>query len=146
MSSLIRILVTLSLLATVAPLQGSFRPSELEDGLRIEPSRTRVGLARVYLEVSDLAMRDDRLTGRYTIRVPLLPSKNDEGSIQLTPPHEAGEPIGVLVGHAHSDEGGVRRDVSCEILDEDTLRIDIVTDDRILTFQTRYARIAAGRS
>ena len=142
----IRIFVVLTLLATLAPLQGSFRPSDLDDGLRIEPSHTRVGLARVYLEVSDLAMRGDRLTGRYRIRVPLLPSKNDVGSIQLTPPREAGGAIGLLVGHAHSDDGGVRRDVSCEILDEETLRIDIFTDDRVLTFQTHYARIAVGRS
>ena len=132
----------LTLLAFLAPLQGAFRPAELRSGLRIEPARTRVGLASVHLEVSDLALHGNQLIGRYTIRVPLFPSKNDEGSIQLRAPRgAAGGPLDTLVGQAQSDDGSATREVICEVREGDVLRIAIATDDRVLTFWTRYTKL-----
>ncbi len=115
---------------------------------RIEDSRAFVGIAPVYLSVSELTPKDGMLVGTYTIRVPLKTSKNDHGKIKL-PLHshnvgELGINGGVLRGKAHSalDEGEVNL-IVCQIIPEDdqAIRLAITTDDRTLKFESRYTVI-----
>jgi len=51
--------------------------------LRIEPTRTRtrVGIARVHLEITDLRIDRDRFIGTYEVTIPLAPWRNDRGRI-----------------------------------------------------------------
>ncbi|HXV77360.1 MAG TPA: hypothetical protein VD788_13660 [Candidatus Polarisedimenticolaceae bacterium] len=109
--------------------------------LSIEPSKTRVGLARVYLSIGELRWHDGMLEGRYTIRVPMSPSSNDSGTIRLHAPGSL-EQIrrrgATLAGHAESAENGERSSVLCDVQRDGRLRIEITTDKRRLSFDTRY--------
>jgi len=107
--------------------------------LRLAPSKTWVGIARVYLEVDDLELSGRELRGRYRIRVPLRPSENDEGVINLGKLdsvdgiRSAG---GTLVGAARSLYGKVHT-LSCRVLPGGEVEIDVVSEDRKLSFETR---------
>ena len=72
---------------------------------RIEDTKTRVSLASIKLSVSDLKPEDGNLVGEYTIHVPLMSSKNDQGKIILPLNQsvtELGAKGGVLRGRAIS--------------------------------------------
>ena len=111
--------------------------------VRLDSSKTRVGLAQVHLDVTDLTLKGTELHGRYRIRVPLFPFKNDSGTIRL----RAEDPIDLvngigstLAGTAHSDSG-IARDVLCTLGSGNSIQIGITLDKRIVTFTTKYQRL-----
>jgi hypothetical protein len=119
---------------------------------RIEDSRAFVGIAPVYLSVSELKPVDGFLVGTYEIRVPLKSSKNDHGKIVL--PLDAnvsdlGAKGGVLRGKAHSktDEGTINQ-IVCEIIPEknQAIRLAITTDERTIKFNSNYTVLGASKN
>ena len=116
---------------------------------RIEDTKTRVSLASIKLSVSDLKPEDGNLVGEYTIRVPLMSSKDDQGKIILPLNQrvtELGAKGGVLRGQAISYKVGTTPNaIVCEIFPhkDQKILLEITTDDRTLEFQSRYSVIVA---
>jgi hypothetical protein len=109
--------------------------------LRIEPASTRVGVARVSLEISDLRLAGDRLHGTYRVRVPLAPAMNDRGSIEIDLEDSLGRTLaglGTVAGVGRSALDGRDHLVTCHFGPDRRVDIVIDTGDRILTFRTRY--------
>jgi len=133
-----RLVLLLSVLLAVGIAAGS--PIEAPSALiRIEPSQTWVGIARVHLDVGELRLANGKLEGDYSIRVPLRPSKNDTGRIHLAaPPWEQIRPGTALYGHANSTEDGKRRGIVCSVESDAKIVIEITTDERVLSFHSRY--------
>ena len=76
------LLVCLACLAA-APLAPATGGTVVE----LAPAKTRVGIARVNLQVSDLRLESiDRIVGTYEIRIPMAPWRNDRGAISLHAP------------------------------------------------------------
>lgn len=133
-----RLVLSILLASCVLPSWAGSTPEPR--GYRIAPARTWVGLAPVYLEVSDLWLRGTVLEGRYRIRVPVMSSHNDEGTLNL----ELREPVEdlerasfKLSGTASSAENGDTGEVACEVDGEGGIRIHIRTGKRKLTFRSR---------
>jgi hypothetical protein len=127
-------------------LPSSFSTAALdatESAFRVDPSKTRVGFTRVHLDVSDLTLKGTELQGRYRIRVPLFPFKNDTGTIRL---HTDGpidlerEITGKLTGTANSDSG-IARDILCTLGPDNSIDIGITLNTRTLIFKTKYQRL-----
>jgi hypothetical protein len=51
--------------------------------LQIDDASCRVRLATVHLQINDLNLVDGSIVGEYTIRVPLMPSKDEVGILNL---------------------------------------------------------------
>ena len=108
----------------------------------IEPSSTRAGIARVHLEIEDLRQTGELLEGTYSIRVPLLPGKNDTGHIVLHAPgslDDRGGAAAAMTGRAVSSTGQVH-EVVARIQPDGVVRIQVVTPKRTLRFTSRYAQ------
>jgi hypothetical protein len=116
---------------------------------RIEDSRAFVGIAPVYLSVSELKPENGFLVGTYEIKVPLKSSKNDWGKIMLPldlKVKELGAEGGVLRGKAHSQKKKKKTSkIVCEIIPEkdQAIRLAITTEHRTLEFKSRYTVIDA---
>lgn len=113
----------------------------------IEDSRAFVGVAPVYLSVSELKPEDGNLVGTYTIKVPLMSSKDDHGKIILpldVSVSELGANGGVLRGEAISkkDEKSPSL-IVCQVLPkkDQAILLAITTDDRTIKFKSRYTVI-----
>ncbi len=109
--------------------------------LRMEPTRTRVGIAKVKLEVSELDIVDDRITGDYRIEVPLAPMLNDRGIIELALEERAERLLtegGTVTGTGTSAEDGRSHPVVCTFSGDGEVNITIQTDRRKLSFHTRF--------
>jgi hypothetical protein len=111
---------------------------------RIEDAKSRVSLASVKLSVSDLKPEEGNLVGEYTIRVPLMESKNDHGKIIL-PLNISMENLnvvgGTLRGRAVSYKDREKTNsIVCRIFpgEEQTIELDITTDKRTIQFESRY--------
>ena len=104
---------------------------------RIDPSKTWVGVARVHLEVTDLEWTGGELIGRYSVRVPMVPSRNETGTIALKMHELERTPGDTFAGTALSHRGKVH-DVDCTIHADNGLEIRITTEKRVMTFETRY--------
>ena len=109
--------------------------------LRIAPARTRVGLARVTLEISALRLAGDRLLGTYEVKVPLAPMMNDRGHIDLS----VGDSLtrimaerGIVRGTGHSVLDGRDHPITCRFGPERTVAITVDTGRRVLAFKTSY--------
>lgn len=136
--------VMVVLFAATVPPAGASEPA-----IRIEPARTWAGLARVHLEVDDVELGERDLRGHYRVRVPLVPSKNDEGEIRLfasEPLDEVMESGGSLEGTGTSRVNDRVHEVRCTVLPGGELELKITTDRRTLRFETRYRRIPAPSS
>jgi len=111
---------------------------------RIEDSSCFVGIAPVYLSVSELRPEGRFLTGTYEIRVPLKKSKNSSGRIVLpldVTVQELRENGGTLRGKAVSRKKNKKPNaVVCEIhpQKEQLIRLAITTPDRTINFKSRY--------
>jgi hypothetical protein len=133
-------LVLACALALVSIAQGAL-PGLSRVPVRIEPSSTWVGIAKVHLSLSDLWLAGPELEGRYSIRVPLQPSQDDYGTIRLTTPisldqlRTAG---GTLLGTAHSAFHDRVHDVACRVESDGSIRITVTTDQRTLNFASRF--------
>jgi len=127
-------------------LASSFSTASLdaaESAFRVDPSKTRIGFARVHLDVSDLTLKGTELQGRYRIRVPMFPFKNDTGTIRLRtdgPIDLEREITGKLMGTANSDSG-IARDILCTLGPDNSIDIGITLNTRVLTFKTKYQRL-----
>lgn len=127
----------------VAPMPNASTLSSVgsEFDVWVDPSKTWVGIARVHLEVTDLRSSGSELTGRYRIRVPLAPSRNDSGTLELKlaqPLDHLQEAGGKAAGNAHSEVNGKTRSVDCRIRPGGLISIHVTTDDRTLKFKTKY--------
>jgi len=114
-------------------------PAGPATGVRLEPSKTWVGPARVHLEVGDLRLSGHELQGEYRIRVPLRPSENDVGTIRLaalSSLEQMQEAGGTMIGDARSAYGKVHL-LLCEVQPDGDVLIDVISDVRTLTFKTR---------
>ena len=115
--------------------------------VRVAEASTKVLIASVYLQIGELHYDGSRLVGRYAIRVPLRPSKHEEGRIEfpLSGPLSDYCHMGTLEGMGVSDRPDVPpRKITCEVRPSATqahtgqlwLRID--TGHRVLSFLTDY--------
>jgi hypothetical protein len=130
----------------VGTISTSGMPEESAVGIEIEPSKAWVGLATVHLEVTDLVISDGELAGRYSLRVPMRPSKNDVGTLHLRledPLKQIRESGGTLVGDARSTQ---KKDkiygVICEVQSDGSIRIQVDTQRRVINFASRYQTIS----
>jgi len=135
------IAIALLMLAPLATgrLAADGSPSGPTVGVRLDPSKTWVGPARVHLEVGDLVLSGHELQGEYRIRVPLRPSENDVGTIRLaaiSSLEQMQEAGGTLIGDARSAYGKVHL-LLCEVQPDGNVLIDVISDVRTLTFKTR---------
>jgi hypothetical protein len=124
------------------PIAGSSVPQPSRIPVHIEPSSTRIGLAKVDLELTDMWLSGHAIEGRYAIRIPLLPFKNDSGTIRLEAP-ESFDSLrttgGTLRGKARSVEDDRVHDVLCRIERDGTVQITVTTEHRTLRFNSRFA-------
>lgn len=117
--------------------------------IRVEDTRTRVGLALVRLKISELVIKDSRVTGEYEIRVPLRKSKNDDGLINLGFQHDVAATLaagGTLKGEGISAifKDDPPRTITCKIspdpatTESGAILLTIETSDRKIEFRSRY--------
>jgi len=120
----------------------AFGGSAPQLGVLVEPSKTWVGMARVHLEVGELWLSGNELAGAYQIRVPLLPSRSDVGTLRLQLSDSVEQLRGVggtLVGSARSSRTHNQNDVVATVTGDGRIRIDVYMKDRVLSFKSRYA-------
>lgn len=117
--------------------------------IRVEDTETRVGIAKVRLQISPLKVENDRVIGKYRLRVPLLSSKNDDGLIDLEFQQELSvifQTGGILEGDGISTtfKEDPPRGIICEIFPDKASKMSgkiiltIQTTDRKLRFKSRY--------
>jgi len=109
--------------------------------VRLEPAKTWVGLVRVHLEVSDLTVVDEALVGTYELRVPLAPEKDDRGTVRFAlgrPLDQAVVEGAVLMGMGQSVIDHRTHRIRCAFGDGESVRIDVDTGDRRLSFRSRW--------
>jgi len=118
-------------------------PSSVADGqsvVRLSPAHTRVGLAKVILNVSELTFEKDALVGSYEVLVPLAPWRNDRGEVRLKldgPLDEIMASGGSVEGSGHSLEDGRTLPIVCRFLGGGRVSITVDNGDRILDFRSR---------
>ncbi len=137
---LIAALLALGLLFSAAPLSAD-SADDFGRMLSIDSCKTRVGLAKVVLEVSNLRVMADRIEGAYRIKVPLFPFKNDHGRLRLDLPGSLDDVIRQqtpITGSGLSFEDGPMSRILAKIQPGGRLELQIETDDRKLVFQTDY--------
>jgi hypothetical protein len=108
--------------------------------LTMQPSHTKVGVAKVKLLVTDLVLQDDSLVGSYRITIPMAPWRNDEGELHLFPDEPLEQTLaggGVVNGHVLSHENGRTHPVTCRFEADGTVDITVTTHERTLAFKTR---------
>ncbi len=108
--------------------------------LVVEPAYTRIGIARVVLNIDPLTFTEEGLVGKYAIRIPLAPFMNDSGKIEIpmTDLNDTLVPGSTIHGIASSREDGRVHDVECTFKSARKVRIVITTPDRVLSFETPY--------
>ena len=114
----------------------------------VEDAKCRVGIASLKLFVSTLRPEKGYLIGEYSIVVPLMTSKNDQGLIKL-PLHDRtvemiGKKGGTLRGQAISyQKGKAPNTIVCEVLPlkDQTILLAITTSNRTLNFKSKYTVI-----
>ncbi|MDH3627244.1 MAG: hypothetical protein OEV00_03480 [Acidobacteriota bacterium] len=114
---------------------------DLADTLSIDRCKTRIGLARVVLEVTGVKVLADRIEADYRIKIPLLPLLNDRGSLRIDLPGPLDEVIRdqvPLVGLGNSVEDGRQHRINAALRPGGQLEIQVDTGDRVLDFRTGY--------
>ena len=112
------------------------------EGIKVERSKTRVGIARVVLNIDHLTLTAEGLKGDYAIRIPLAPFMDDFGTIQIPVTdrlQDAIVPGNTIHGTASSREDGRIHEVACTFTDSKNLRIVVTTPDRTLSFEAPYS-------
>ena len=111
-------------------------------GIKVERAKTRVGIARVVLNIDHLTLTEQGLKGDYAIRIPMAPFMDDFGTIRIPVTQklqEAISPGNTLHGTASSREDGRTHEVACTFQDSKKLRIVVTTPDRVLSFEAPYS-------
>lgn len=114
--------------------------------IRIEPTRTRVALARVHLKLGELRPDGNDLVGNFEINVPMLPLSDDRGTVRIHVPGSFPELARrgvVLDGTARSESGQVNP-VRCRVSPDGSVTISITTPRRTLSFDSRYRLVSDG--
>lgn len=114
----------------------------LSNGLQVQPAKTRIGIAKVILQIDALSLAGTDLVGEYKIRIPLAPFMDDHGSIRFDldrPLREAVLPGSTIHGAASSLENGRVHPVECTFLQGEKVNIVVTTADRVLTFQAPFS-------
>ena len=109
--------------------------------LEIDPAKTRVGMSRVRLEITDVRLDDEGLEATYRLRNLFIEPKHDTGGIKLSsgqPLHRLLDSGGTLMGNGHSAVTGRKHVVRAQLRPDGTLRIDFQIGHRIMTFETHY--------
>lgn len=129
--------VVLCLLLMVSPLLAG----PAGEILSIERCKTRVGLASVILEVTNVRVLADRIEAAYQVKIPLLPILNDRGQLRIDLPLPLDEIIRnrvPLVGQGNSVDGNLQHRIYAALLPDGKMEIRIETGSRILDFRTFY--------
>jgi len=136
--------ISLALAAVLLALAGPVSAGFLSPGLSIQPARTRIGIAKVILQIDRLTVSNHSLDGDYFIRIPMAPFMDDRGSIHITldQPLESAVTSGkTLTGSASSREDGRTHPVACTFLKNRKISIVVTTPSRVLSFQAPYELI-----
>lgn len=134
---------SLALYAVVAP-----RPPAPELRVRVEPAQTRVAIASVYLELSDLKVEADTLVGSFDLRVPLVPSRDDRGTLAFpmdAPLEQCLRPGATIHGLASSKATDRIYPIECTVGPDGRVRIAVTTRDRTLEFISRYTVLSSSQ-
>ncbi|HET9300798.1 MAG TPA: hypothetical protein VFO11_12695 [Candidatus Polarisedimenticolaceae bacterium] len=121
-------------------------PSAPEVRVRVEPAQTRVAIASVYLELSDLKVETDTLVGSFALRVPLVPSKDDRGTLALpmdAPLEQCLRPGATIRGLASSKTTDRVYPIACAVGADGRVRIAVTTRDRTLEFLSHYTVLSS---
>ena len=109
----------------------------------VERARTRVGIAKVVLTVAPLTLTDEVLVGDYSVRVPLAPYKGDSGTFTILLTESLTDtviPGNIIHGTATSSKDSSRLyAVACVFQKSSTIRIEVTTPERVLSFEAPYA-------
>lgn len=122
-----------------------------EFSVRVKDTECRILIADVHLKIGDLVLDggdQPALTGTYRIRVPLRPSKNEEGGMILpleksfkSYAEEGGTIVGTGKNFQHPE---AERTITCQIIPHPklsrngVLRLEIDTGNRVMKFKTTY--------
>ncbi len=131
----------MALFAVIALIAAAGPAGALSRGLQVKPAKTRIGIAKVILQIDELSLTDDGLVGEYEIRIPLAPFMDDRGSIRLEVDgslQEAVLPGSLLLGSASSMEDGRVHHVACTFLKGDRVNIVVTTPSRVLDFEAPF--------
>ena len=110
-------------------------------GVRLEPAKTWVGIVRVHLEVSDLKVVDQALVGTYQIHIPLAPDRDDQGTVRFELERPLDQMLvegAVLNGLGQSTLGPRTHRIRCAFGDDESVRIEVDSGDRRLSFRSRW--------
>lgn len=136
-----RLLPTLAglvlLCAAVSPIAADAPARDLS----VDAAKTRVGVAKVILEVRDLRVLSGRIEGLYAIKIPMFPFKNDSGRLRIDLPGPIEDAIRggvVLNGEGDSVEDGRRHPIRATLSQDGRLRILVDNGERTLDFSTVY--------
>jgi len=142
-SVVLRRILTAALTITLAlAFGGTLFGSPGWSGVRLDPARTWVGLARVYLEVSELRVENDSLVGTYRIRVPLAPNRDDRGTVRFALAQPLDQVLvegAVLLGQGKSSLSERTHRIRCAFGEAASVRIEVDTGDRRLSFRSRWS-------
>jgi hypothetical protein len=108
----------------------------------VERARTRIGIARVVLNMAPLTLTDAGLVGDYSLSIPLAPFMGDSGTVEIPLTESTNEtfaPGNTLRGTATSREDGRVHDVACTFKKSSKVRIVVTTPERVLSFEAPYA-------
>ena len=111
-------------------------------GIKVERCKTRIGIARVVLNIDHLTLTEEGLKGDYAIKIPLAPFMDDSGTIRIPVTdrlQDAVAPGKTLYGTASSQEDGRTHEVACTFTDGKKVRIVVTTPDRVLSFEAPYS-------
>ena len=129
--------IMLCLLLAISPLAAG----PIGEILSIDRCKTRVGLARVVLEVTNVKVLADRIEAAYLVKIPMLPILNDRGLLRIDLPLPLDQIIRdrvPLSGQGNSTDGGIQHQIHAELLPDGKMEIRIENDHRVLDFSTLY--------
>jgi len=108
----------------------------------VERARTRIGIARVVLNMAPLTFTGKGLVGDYTLSIPMAPFMGDSGTVEIPLTDSLNEtfaPGQTLRGTATSREDGRVHDVACTFKKSSKVRIVVTTPQRVLSFEAPYS-------
>jgi len=139
-----RTILAILLVCVVCLTAAPFVPASSSGDMVVlmEPARTRVGIARINLQVQDLRLESaGTIVGTYELKIPLAPWRNDRGAISLRATESLEQLTvggGTMSGSGHSELDGRTHPIVCEFEPGGFVGIQIATPERDLKFRTRY--------
>ena len=108
--------------------------------IRIDKAATRVGIAKVLLEMHDMQMAGNSMGGNYRIKIPLAPKLNDRGEVLLESDRldQIMATGGIVEGIGRSRLDGRTHQIRCQFEPSGKVKIRVQTPKRVLSFKTAY--------